>query len=302
MADSNTINDTISNTTNNTINSTIDKAVQKITATPAIDTADILSAILILIIANLLIRVITFILTSFSERVGIYRINIKMVLPLLKFSIYGIALYYILGNIFNLTSPQSLAFSGLLGAAIGFGLKDLFADMIGGIVITLEKPYQVGDKIYMGDYYGEVTDIGLRATKLITPDANLVSAPNYLIFSQAVASSNSGNPEMMVVIELFIDHDSDAFLAMKILKESAVTSKYVYVSKESPFTVLLKDYPFYRRLQAKAYVNDLRYQFEFESDVTRRALNEFSKNGIKAPNVNILEAEGYGKIAKRWEP
>ncbi len=295
MANNITINDTISNTINSTINGTINKTVQKITATPAIDTADILSAIFILIIAYLLIRVITFILISFSERVGIYRITIKMVIPILKFSIYGIALYYILGNVFNLTSPQSLAFSGLLGAAIGFGIKDLFADVIGGIVITLEKPYQVGDKIYMGNYYGEVTDIGLRATKLITPDANLVSAPNYLIFSQAVASSNAGNPEMMVVIELFIDHDSDAFLAMKILKEAAITSKYVYISKKSPFTVLLKDYPFYRRLQAKAYVNDLRYQFEFESDATRRTLNEFSKNGIKAPNVNILEIGDKGK-------
>jgi hypothetical protein len=164
----------------------------------------------------------------------------------------------------------------------------LFADIIGGIVITFEKHYQVGDKIKIGDYYGEVSDIGIRATKLVTPDDNLVSAPNYLIFTQAVASANAGAPEMMVVIDLFLD--SDAVLAMKLLKESVATSKYVYISKKRPFTVLLKDYPFYRRLRAKAYVNDLRYEFEFESEVTRRAWIEFSKNGIKAPNVNILEA------------
>ena len=95
---------------------------------------------------------------------------------------------------------------------------------------------------------------------------------------------------MMVVIDLFIYPYSDAVLAMKILKESVVTSKYVYISKKRPFTVLLKDYPFYRRLRAKSYVNDLRYEFEFESEVTRRAWREFSRNGIEAPNVNILEA------------
>ncbi len=267
-------------------------------ALPIIDAWTIISSILVIVIAYLLIRVITFILVLISERSVQYRITVKMVLPLLKFSIYGITLYYILVYILKWESSQLILFGGLLGAGIGFGLKDLFADIIGGIVITLEKPYQVGDKIKMGDYYGEVIDIGIRATKLVTPDDNLVSAPNYLIFTQAVASANAGAAEMMVVIDLFVDSDSDAVLAMKILKESVATSKYVYISKKRPFTVLLKDYPFYRRLRAKAYVNDLRYEFEFESEVTRRAWDEFSKHGIKAPKVNILEAEATRKVAR----
>jgi small-conductance mechanosensitive channel len=262
---------------------------------PIIDTGAIISSILVIVIAYLLIRFITFILVLISERSGQYRITVKMVIPLLKFSIYGITIYYILTNILKWESSQLILFGGLLGAAIGFGLKDLFADIIGGIIITLEKPYQVGDKIKMGDYYGEVSDVGIRATKLVTPDDNLVSAPNYLIFTQAVASANAGAPEMMVVIDLFIDPDSDAVLAMKILKESVITSKYVYVSRKRPFTILLKDFPFFRRLRAKAYVNDLRYEFEFESEVTRRAWLEFSKKGIRAPKVNVLEAGGTGK-------
>lgn len=270
------------NITNNSVNNAIDFT--------KIDISTILNAVLVIVIVYLLIRGFTFILTRFSEKLGIYRITAKMVIPLLKFSIYGIALYYILTEIFDIAIAQNIAFSGFFGAAIGFGLKDMFADMIGGIIITLEKPYQLGDMIKMGDYYGEVTDIGIRSTKIVTPDDSLVSAPNYMIFSQAVASANAGAPEMMVVIDLFIDHESDAVLAIKILKEAAVTSKYVYISKKRPFTVLLKDFPFYKRLRAKAYVNDLRYQFEFESDVTRRALNEFYKKGIRAPKVNIMEA------------
>jgi len=264
-----------------------------------IDTGTVLNAALIIVIAYLIIQGVTFILIRFSERLGIYRITAKMVIPLLKFSIYGFALYHILANIFNISFRENIAFSGFLGAAIGFGLKDLFADVIGGITVALEKPYQVGDKIRMGDYYGEVADIGLRATKLVTPDDNFVSAPNYMVFTQAVASANAGNPEMMVVIDLFISPDSDASLAMKILREAAATSRYVYISKKRPVTILIKDYPFYRRVRVKAYVNDLRLEFEFESDVTERAWDEFSKKGIKAPKVNILEAEGYEKATSQ---
>jgi len=111
-----------------------------------IDLWTILSSILIIIAVYLLTRLITYILIRVSERAGARRITVKMVIPLLKFSIYGIAIYYILIPILSLSPTQLIAFSGLLGAAIGFGLKDLFADVIGGLIIIFEKPYQVGDK------------------------------------------------------------------------------------------------------------------------------------------------------------
>jgi len=255
---------------------------------PVINTGIIIGSILVILIAYTVIRIVSFALVWISEKAGQYRMTVKMVLPVLKFSIYGLALLYILNNIMKFTSEQLTLFGGLLGAGIGFGLKDLFADVIGGIIITLEKPIQVGDKMRIGNDYGEVTDIGIRATKIVTPDDNLVSVPNYLIFTQSVASANAGNPEMMILIDIFIDHESDAVLAMNILKEALITSKYVYVSKKRPFTILVKDYPYYRRLRAKAYVNDLRYEFEFESEVTRRTMAEFSKNGISAPTVNVI--------------
>jgi small-conductance mechanosensitive channel len=263
----------------------------------AIDTGLILRSILIILLAYLLARAIAYILTLISERAAEYRIPVKMVIPLLKFSIYGIALYYVLRAVLSLSSTQLVAISGLLGAAIGFGLKDLFADVVGGLFLVFEKPYQIGDKVKIGGYYGEVSDIGIRATRLVTPDDNLVSVPNYLMFSQAVASANAGSPEMMVVIDLFIDAESEAEVALEILQEAVITSKYVYISKKRPFTVLLEDYPFYRRLRAKAYVYDLRYEFEFRSEVTRRAWQELTKRGVKAPNVPVLGEKLTGKEA-----
>jgi small-conductance mechanosensitive channel len=255
---------------------------------PIIDLIIILNSILILVIAYISVRVISYLLTWFSERVGRYRLAVKNTIPIIKWIIYAFALYNIFGSILIFTSTQLLAIATLLGAAIGFGIKDLFADVIGGIVIILEKPYQVGDKIRIGQYYGEVVDIGIRSTRLMTPDDTLVSAPNYLIFTQTVASATAGNPEMMVIIDLFIDPSSDAELAMKILKEAVITSKYVYLPKKQRFAIFLDDFPFYRRLRAKAYVYDLRAEFEFKSDITRRAWVEFSKNGIQAPKVTIL--------------
>ncbi|MDQ1252658.1 MAG: moderate conductance mechanosensitive channel [Euryarchaeota archaeon] len=262
----------------------------------SIETQTLINMILIFFAAYVLGRIVTSILLKASERMSRSgRVKVKMIIPAVKFGIYVIALYYFLTQIFKIFGPELFLLSGLLGAAIGFGVKDLFADFIGGIVITFEKPYQVGDKIAIGDYYGEVTDIGLRATKLVTPDDNTVTAPNSLIFNETVASGNYGLPELMVVIDLYIASGSDIKTAMRVLKETVVSSKYVYISEKSPIIMLHKALPFYTRLRAKAYVNDLRDEFEFESDVHTRAWIEFKNKGIKAPQLHILN------IPPTWE-
>jgi len=239
----------------------------------------------IIIIAYVLSYLLSFILIHVSERIGWYRTTVTMAIPLLKLIVYTVAFYYIIIAIIEPSLTQVVAFSGLFGAAIGFGLKDLFADIVGGIVIIFEKPYQIGDKVTVGDKYGEVKDIGIRSTRIQTPSDELVSLPNFTIFSLPVTSGNAGDLAMMIVIDLFIHPDSDAGKAMKILKESLVTSKYVIISKKYPCTVLLEDFPFYKRVRAKGYVNDLRLEFEFKSDVTRRAWAEFKAAGIQASLV-----------------
>ncbi|MDR7666914.1 mechanosensitive ion channel [Methanosarcina sp. Z-7115] len=255
----------------------------------SIETQTIVNILLIFFLAYILGRIIATILSKVSEKMSrSSRVKVKMVIPAVKFGIYIIAFYYFLTEILKIFGPELFLLTGLIGAGIGFGLKDLFADFVGGVVITFEKPYHVGDKITIGDYYGEVTDIGLRATKLVTPDDNTITAPNSLIFDEAVASGNYGASEMMVVIDLYIALESDVKTSMRVLREAVVSSKYVFISRKNPVILLHKSLPFYTRLRAKAYVNDLRDEFEFESDVHTRAWIELQKNGIRAPQLHIL--------------
>jgi moderate conductance mechanosensitive channel len=77
---------------------------------------------------------------------------------------------------------------------------------------------------------------------------------------------------------------------MQILKEALVTSKYVHISEKHKFVVLSKDFPFYRRIRAKAYTNDFRHEFLFETDVTRRGWDALMKAGIKPTKFGILDS------------
>ena len=260
----------------------------------AFDTGMILEIVYIIVIAYILVKVLSYLLHRISDMAGSYRITATMIIPLLKIVIYASALYFILAAVLQPSLSQLIAFSGLFGAALGFGLKDVFADIIGGIVIAFERPYQIGDKISVQGTYGEVKDIGLRSTRIVTPDDSLVSIPNFSVFNEATASANAGKTEMMVIIDVFIDAHSDAGTAMAILRDAVVTSKYVYISPTRPYTILLKDFPCYKRIRAKAYVNDLRSEFEFRSEVTRRAWIELQREGIEPPRfpAHTIEAPG----------
>ncbi|HOO54926.1 MAG TPA: mechanosensitive ion channel [Methanothrix sp.] len=261
-----------------------------------IDSSIVMNALLVLALAYAATRIVVVLLTWLSEKVYEHRITVKMAIPLAKFAIYGFAMYHVLGSVLQLSTAQLVAFSGLAGAAIGFGLKDLVAELVGGIVIVLDKPYQVGDKVRIDGHYGEVRDIGLRATRLVSPDDSLITVSNQKVLSQILANANAGSREMMVVIDLFIDSASDAARAMEILREATVTSRYVYISEKRPVTVLLKDRPFYRRVRAKAYVYDLRDEFQFESDVTKRAWEAFEAEGIEPPKAGVVDI-GAGSAA-----
>ncbi len=254
-----------------------------------IDSSTIVHVILVLVLAYVSTRIVAFLLTRFSERFHWLRLGIKMEIPLAKLAIYGFAVYHILGSIFQLSTSQLIALSGLVGAAVGFGLKDLIAEIVGGIVLVLDKPYQIGDKVRIDGHYGEVTDIGLRATRLVSPDDSLIVVSNQRMITQVLANATAGSLEMQVVIDLFIDSSSDASRAMKILRDAAVTSRYVYISSKRPVTIFLKDYPFYKRVRARVYVNDLRYEFKFESDVTKRAWDAFLEAGIEPPKAMVMD-------------
>lgn len=206
-----------------------------------------------------------------------------MLIPLVKIFFYCIATWFATTALLGPSYTQMIAFFGLFGAALGFGLKDLLANVIGGVMIILERPYQIGDKIAFGDYYGEVTDIGLRTTRLVTPSDDVVTLPNYEIFSNPVSSGNFGKTAMMVVTDLFIDNTSDYSRAQILVRETIASSPYVIISNEFPYTVLIQSFPYYHRIRAKAYVTDHRYEFEYQSDLHQKAWDAMKNENIRSP-------------------
>lgn len=253
----------------------------------SIELSTVLQAIAVLVVAYVAARLVSTFLSTLAARLVSNRFRVTLLIPVLKFVIYGIGLYIVANLLFELSTTQLVAFSGLLGAALGLGLKDLMADIFGGLVLVVEQPYRIGDKVSIGNYYGEVVDIGIRSTKLETPEDTLVTVPNYLFFDTSIANANSGDAEMLVTVEFYVDTEVDVRKVRQIVEDALVTSQYVYVSDDLPVDVFVEDDLNYRTIRGRAYVNDLRNELTFKTDVTERVLDELAAQGIKSPTAPV---------------
>ena len=239
---------------------------------------------LLLILAGFgLIRAAMWLLDTISERSASRRLFYKRLIPIVRVVVWSIMLYVVLAHVFQLDQRSLFAAAAAVGVAIGFAAQNILKSIFGGIIIIFDQPFQVGDKIRVGGTYGEVVAIGLRATRIVTPDDNEVTVPNAQVIDTQIANANTGSLDCQVVVELFIPGWSDTARAKAIAYSAAANSKYVFLDK--PIVVNVQDVfkeTFLTRLAVKAYVLDTRHEFAFASDVTETAKAEFKRQGYFA--------------------
>ncbi len=238
-------------------------------------------SLVIIIIFHFLIRALVWTLEVLAERSVRRRLAVKSLIPIIRMLLWAIAAYLILRTVFRVDAQGILAASAALGVALGFAAQDLLKNVFGGLIVVLDQPFQVGDKISVGGTYGEVVSIGLRSTRIVTADDNLVSVPNAQVVQEPVANANAGQLHCQVVTDLYLPGCVDERRAKEIAFDAAVTSRYVFLQK--PIVVLVGDEfrtTFLTRVRIKAYVLDPRFEFLFQSDVTERARDGFRAAGL----------------------
>lgn len=242
----------------------------------------ILLTLFLLIGAYVVSLLVVRILDNLAERISRYRLLIKRAVPLARVIIWTLALYIIIEGVINPPIQTIITLLASLGIAVGFASQDILRNIFGGFMIILDRPFQVGDKIQVGDYYGEVQQIGLRSSRIVTPDDSVVSIPNGELMNKAVSNSNSSALDCQVVAEIFLPAHTDINTVKKIAYEAAVTSRYVYLKK--PVVVLVKNEMHERsyvlKVRIKAYVLDIRYEFPFQSDMTELVIRELNRRGM----------------------
>lgn len=158
------------------------------------------------------------------------------IITLTSYAIITLAMLYSAGRLgFSWEQVQWLV--AALGVGIGFGLKEIAANFIAGLILLFEQPVRVGDIVSIGTHYGEVTHIEARATTVRIKDRREVLVPNSQLITREVINWTLSDQVNRGEIRLSIEYGSDTQTALRILAEVAAADPRVLTDPAPVITV-----------------------------------------------------------------
>jgi MscS family membrane protein len=199
-----------------------------------------------------------------------------------------ILLSYFGVNVTSLTTAL-----GIGGLAISLAAKDTVSDAISGLIILVDQPFRVGDRIEIHGVgtWGDVTEIGLRTTRIRTRDNRMVIVPNSIIGNNQVINYSYPDPRYRIETHVYIDFDEDIERTRQLLIDAL--RQVDGVLQDKPVDALFIDMTegpikFRLRWWIESYV-DTRRMFDQVHTAIKHALDDA---GIGSPvtsdNINLM--------------
>lgn len=158
----------------------------------------------------------------------------------IEFAVQKVTQYVVVGigvyTAFAFVGLPVSAFAGvfaLLSVGIGFGLQNITANFISGIILLIERPIKVGDRLTVGEVWGDVSRINLRTTIIQTPDNMSIIVPNSKILDDQIINWTFGDHRIRIKIPVGVAYGSDIRLVEKVLGEAAEKHNLI-LKKPSP--------------------------------------------------------------------
>jgi len=108
-----------------------------------------------------------------------------------------------------------------MGVGLGFGLQEIFANVVSGLILLLERPIRVGDLVTIGNVMGNVTHISFRATTVMAFDNEEIVVPNKELITGQVTNWTLGSPVTRINIPIGVAYGTDVDKVSEILLELA---------------------------------------------------------------------------------
>ena len=153
---------------------------------------------------------------------------------ILKVVVVGGFLYFVC-IAWNVPLTSWLASAGVIGIAVGFAAKDTLSNLFSGIFIVADTPYKVGDFVVLDNTIrGQVLEIGMRSTRLLTRDDIEVTVPNAVIANSQIVNQTGGPHEKMRVrVKVEAAYGSDIDTVEEVLLGCVAGVEHI-VSDPSP--------------------------------------------------------------------
>ena len=190
--------------------------------------------------------------------------------------------------------------SALIVAILGFAGQTAIGDMICGFLISINKPFEIGDRIIVeGMEPGTVVDITLRHTVIMIYDEYRVTIPNSELNSKTIINTTKGTDRIGILLTYSVSYDTDVELAMEVIRDCVVASPYTLsverngITEDSGPVYFLKYGDSAIILETTIWIPYTTSFYIATTDMNLRVNKAFREHGIEIPYnfVNIVERD-----------
>lgn len=225
---------------------------------------------------------------------------LPMINKAIRFLVIGLGAVLALAELGVEIAPL-IAGAGVMGLALSLAAKDTLSNVIAGVLLIVDRPFQVGDRIELWTApnetgsWGDVIEIGLRATKIRNPDNLVVVVPNSQLMLRDIVNYTMSGQDIRLRIPFSVAYESDIERAKSLLIAIALEVEGVKPDP-APIVIARGFGPSEVNLQLRVWILDARGRRRIADDISERALRAFAEAGVEIPyprrELYIRSADG----------
>ena len=216
----------------------------------------LLIALIVFVIGRKMVKLLLRFTDRWMERRNV-EVSVRKFVMSLAGVIYNVLLIFVVAGILGVGTSSIVAMVGSAGLAIGLALQGSLANLAGGVLILLLKPFQVGDYIITPQSEGTVQSIDIFYTRLTTTDNRVIVIPNGTISNSDITNTTKQDRRLLV-LEFSVNYDADVALIRDILLKEMKHRSDILV-KEPMRVVVTRLSPVKLRMNAKCWVETSKY-------------------------------------------
>ena len=212
---------------------------------------------------------------------------LPMINKFIRFTVIAIGVLLAMTHLGIQIAPL-LAGAGVVGLALSLAAKDTLSNLIAGVLLIMDRPFQVGDRIELWSApretgtWGDVIEIGLRATKIRNPDNLVVVVPNNEIMQRDIINYTMSGQDIRLRVPFSCAYESDIDRAKLLLREAAAEVPGVNLDPE-PVAIVRGLGPSEVNLQLRVWIHEARNRRRIADQITDRAMLKFNAAGVEIP-------------------
>jgi small-conductance mechanosensitive channel len=169
---------------------------------------------------------------------------------------------------------------GALGVGVGLGLQNIINNLVSGVILIFERPFQVGDYIEVTGKTGRVKDIGIRASKLISQAGSEIIVPNGDLLSGHVINWTLSNNHIRTELNLKLAPGTDLERAKQLITDEILSNPNT-LHKVAPEILLSGVTGQVYELKVLFWINNIRQEQVLKSEILAGINRRFTQEGIK---------------------